>query len=571
MMAVFTAVLHFKPRFVLLFVACFTFLFATTHVLTTSAQDVSQVYQTTSSDGTAIQFNYPENWIVTDGTTYGVLYNTVIANDPGRIYEGMNEDLTGDQTQISLKIVSLEAESELFSRKYDFELFTSPYQVPWISWNPQTPLEPVSQLDFKGKRATLQVYLQQSMMDKGDITTVNFVGELNSDKIVFVVASTTPDHVEDTKVLVQAIANSVQYGDGEPEPEPQPTVIPRRILASGIPDDVTLAPINAVNASELQEITELPYFVNPDKMILVNDAQHYILIQGQAKSDREVVLDTATAHFSRYLTLEGDDSNSLRMIDAISPDGTLVASVGQVPADMGVYDAVSGARISQPEGLTIASAAAFSPDGQTIAFIGLNDESGSDRVLGLYDVMTGEKQGSILIDGTYDLSYTFMAFSPDRQYLFVPGGQILDVDTMSLRGLQTDRGRYQTESVDFNPVDENLILTTGQDTDFHVWDIVGGGEKASVTQGRGDTPQFVTNMDAIYTPDGALMITAAKTNGFAENELAIWDARTLERVATIEFPEATVADSIDHLAINPEGTFILFVLGNKVYVYGVPF
>jgi len=124
------------------------------------------------------------------------------------------------------------------------------------------------------------------------------------------------------------------------------------------------------------------------------------------------VIDAGTGE--TMMTLDGHHEVIRRL--AISPDGTLLASVSN-DGDARLWDLTAGTLVrSLSESMTATGALAFSRDGQIVA---VSDSQGTGQnVIRLWDVETGEALGSL--DETIPSD---MAFTPDGTRLVVGGGE----------------------------------------------------------------------------------------------------------------------------------------------------
>ena len=205
---------------------------------------------------------------------------------------------------------------------------------------------------------------------------------------------------------------------------------------------------------------------------------------------------------------------------AFFPDNKTLASVGHY-CGFHFWEADSG-HLLDTKSFTWIRGAAFSPDGQTIAFL---DESDGLK-LKLWEVSTGGVKTLMKIGVYFDT----IVFSPDGQKVAaaIPGSphswiRIWDVKSGAL--LQTIQGDWNFNSVTFSP-DGERVVGPGAGKVLKIWDVKTG--KALQTF-HGHTYMVIL---AAYSPDGETIASVGQTM-----TVKIWDVKTGKALQTFRNKE----------------------------------
>src|SRR5262245_60299105 len=196
--------------------------------------------------------------------------------------------------------------------------------------------------------------------------------------------------------------------------------------------------------------------------------------------------------------------------------------------------------------------AAFSPDGSRIV------TASTDNTARIWNAATGEE---IAVLQGHEHSVMHAAFSPDGSRIVTASiDQTARIwDTATAKEIVVLRGHTQAvNSATFSP-DGSRVVTASGDNTARIWNAATGDEVAILGEkqsfGR-DKPfyGFGTIATAVYSPDGALIVTA-EHRGVAR----IWDAETARQVSAI-----TVPDQLFYSAtFSPDGSRILTASSDK--------
>ena len=220
-------------------------------------------------------------------------------------------------------------------------------------------------------------------------------------------------------------------------------------------------------------------------------------------------------------------------VSAVSPTGSLLAVSESSPTDwlnpgggVSLWDYRRGEKLR--EWARPAGALAFSPEGKQLALAGIH------RNIDFYDVASGERRRTI---ATSNLVWS-IAFSPDGNRLVTTAGA-RDPVVYDLADRQPPRklkGHLLTVwSARFSP-DGKTIVTTGSDQTIRLWD-AGTGEAKQVLHGH-DSEVW----SATFSPDGRRIVSGGK-----DQAVMLWSGTT--RTRTDSFPHRNEMEPI----FSPDG------------------
>jgi WD40 repeat protein len=223
---------------------------------------------------------------------------------------------------------------------------------------------------------------------------------------------------------------------------------------------------------------------------------------------------------------------------AFSPDGGRIAS-GCIDRKVRVWDAGKGQRLLTLEGDTLrVERLAFSPDGRRIAAVGEEYVRGPGAGAGMLRVWDADKGKELLTLRVARQSILGLAYSQDGTRIATWGrGGVIVSDARTGQRLHTLEGHKDgVTCVAFLGRDGRRIAYGDLDGDVRVWDADRGQELLALEGlvGRGsamahgnDGRRFAT-ME--WGPDGRRIATGG------EDGVTIWDARTGQRLLTLEGP-----------------------------------
>jgi WD40 repeat protein len=160
----------------------------------------------------------------------------------------------------------------------------------------------------------------------------------------------------------------------------------------------------------------------------------------------------------------------LRAVPVISPDGNMVAAVGQ-SATISLWNGRTGKPLTPMAGHRGGTlAAVFSPDGRTLV------SAGRDRMVRFWEVQTRRERRT---PAGHDAWVCAVAFSPDGKLLATATVQG-DIHVWSARTgrLMRDFERHRGQVTGLAFLDGKTLVSAGRDTTVLVWDVAG------VAQGR---------------------------------------------------------------------------------------
>lgn len=265
---------------------------------------------------------------------------------------------------------------------------------------------------------------------------------------------------------------------------------------------------------------------SPDGRLVASASDDKTLKLWDVASGREV--QTLRGHKGRVIAV------------AFSPDGRTLVSIG---GGAKFWDVVTGRELRTIDKATMA-AVAFSPDGKTIVV---------PRAIGgaitLWDVSSGQEvrsmQGMHLADA--------VAFSPNGRLIATAGVTADDPDkTIKLwdaasgRELRTLRGHTaNVESVAFAPDGRLIASAGGDDKSIKLWDVASGRLTRTLSGHTGKVSAVA------FSPNGRLIVSS----GHEEDAIKLWDVASGRQLKTLS------GSWVETVAFSPNGRMI--VSGNR--------
>lgn len=238
------------------------------------------------------------------------------------------------------------------------------------------------------------------------------------------------------------------------------------------------------------------------------------------------------------------DTDEELKVFAVSPDGGRMVTADDTGNIAELRDVATGKKIrTLKEYITIVSAAAFSPDGKTLALAGLQErDKGCASEIDLYD---GDmKRGKSV--GYCNISVHAFAFSPDGKVLAAAEhqdsrwedseGTIL-FDTKTGEKIHTLKGPLPKQeeispgvlhTATFSP-DGKTLATGGKGNVVELWDAASGALKHELTGHE----RKVTSVS--FSPDSSKVVSASE-----DATLKVWDVSSGKALYTLKGHVGTV-------------------------------
>ncbi|MBM4094185.1 MAG: hypothetical protein FJ276_32980, partial [Planctomycetes bacterium] len=234
-----------------------------------------------------------------------------------------------------------------------------------------------------------------------------------------------------------------------------------------------------------------------------------------------------------------------------APDGRTLASWGidwskERGGGLMVWDLGTGERVWEEHGIGQINDAAFSPDGQRLAFI-------SGRVVKFCDV-AGRKlvdaSGNLIV-APEDGELTRLAFSPDGRFLAAGdwSGDLVVWDLASRQHKRLEGEGSPTTCLVFSP-DSKTLASGSDDGVVRLWDIETMTQRAALT--GHDNRIFCL----AFSPDGSRLASSSAT-------IKLWDpssGRLWEEIRGHGF-------GVFELAFSPDGRFLASAAGGTVRLW----
>ncbi len=187
----------------------------------------------------------------------------------------------------------------------------------------------------------------------------------------------------------------------------------------------------------------------------------------------------------------------------------------------------------------VVGAAAFSPDGQTVA------TASWDKTARLWDVATGQPKDEPM---RHDETVSAVQFSPDGQTVLTASddGTARLWDAATGQSRDTLRHRRVVHAIAFSP-DGRTVLTGSADNTARLWDTQTGSMRGKALDHNGAVSHVA------FSPDGQIFATAC------DRIVQLWDAATGQFRGTLKGHEG----AINALAFSPDARTVVTASDDK--------
>ncbi len=228
---------------------------------------------------------------------------------------------------------------------------------------------------------------------------------------------------------------------------------------------------------------------------------------------------------------------------AFCPDGSRLATLSSHEAYLDtaiIWDAVTGTRLGgymQHEGDV--ELIAFSPDGSRLATTS-RDNTEFDYIARIWDAFTGGPVGEPM---RHEIGINSIAFSPDGSRLVTASADGIARFWNAVTGLplgEPMRHEDDVTSIAFSP-DFSRLATAADDGTVQIWDCFTGAQLGAVMR-------HVDTVDSIsFSPDGSRLVTGAK-----DKAARIWDASTGASLGNPMWHD----DTVKSVVFSPDGVLL---------------
>ncbi|MBC7878839.1 MAG: hypothetical protein H7Y59_16835 [Anaerolineales bacterium] len=284
------------------------------------------------------------------------------------------------------------------------------------------------------------------------------------------------------------------------------------------------------DAQSGQEVMELPHYSEVNKAIFSADGNYIVT----ASDDNYVRAWNVTGWGKIFEMHYRDNLHSV----AISPDGRFVA-VGGEDNTAQIWNVSYKTEVARMTHNNWVSSVAFSPDGK---YVVSTSWEGPARI---WVTTTGHEVARFA-----DASIYSVAFSPDGKYIATGGcesltyyqqgqpsicqgvarvweisngSQVFDISQSHLGGIN---------SIAYNPINKNHVLTSNRDGTVRIWNIQDEDEIIHIDLGDEAGSTY-----AILSPDGKYILTRST----ADNTARIWDSESGLQVSYMNYLDDVVA------------------------------
>jgi len=186
-----------------------------------------------------------------------------------------------------------------------------------------------------------------------------------------------------------------------------------------------------------------------------------------------------------------------------------------------------------------ATAVAFSPDGRSLAAVGLAP------VIYFWNV-TSAKNEPVTVENAPFQRARHVIFSPDGELLAIAtdlDGRILLWDLATRRERRVLQNSSPVVRMAFSP-DGRSLATAGTKNDWsmRLWDLHTGSHRELLANGRGPTAAIA------FSPDGTLLASSS----FGERHVRVWDSKTRQMRGVM----VGHAHPVNSLAFSPDGSLL---------------